>query len=400
MIRLSLAPLLAIAIANPLAAAAQDADARGAPPEVDAAGAPVLLARYPLDGDARDAVGRADGRAVQTVPAPDRRGAPTGALAFDGNARVELGVRVEPARLTLAAWVAPARFGHELVVFSKRSGADAPAPYLELRVEPDGRPAFTLPGARPQAVRAGRPLPAGRFTHLAATFDGRRAALYVDGVLAGEAFLAPFQPARGPAFLGARPDPAGQRARPNTGFEGRIDDVRLYREAIDAGDAARLAEARPAPEPPAPPAPPPPSDREAGARLARLDRLLARFDAACAERDRALLARVEARAVEVLDDLQREAAAARGPGARERRVRLEHAAAELSALQGRTDPSSLSRKRAALVALSEHAWHALVGALDGNEGWSARGGAGRDDRGDRDERDERDERDGDGGRWP
>lgn len=68
-----------------------------------------LVASFPLDGDARDALGGAGGTLGGTRPAEDRNGNPRGALAFSGKDHADLGVRVEPERFGLAVWIRPSR---------------------------------------------------------------------------------------------------------------------------------------------------------------------------------------------------------------------------------------------------------------------------------------------------
>jgi hypothetical protein len=203
-----------------------------------------------------------------------------------------------------------------------------------------------------------------RWTHVAATFDGDRAVLYVDGQADAEGTLEPFDAPRGPVFLGARPEASGDRARPKTGFDGRIDEVSLWRGAAP-DEAIALAA----------------SEREGSGRrgrdpeqslLVKVDRMIARYDAACVRRDPAALAREEASVVGELEDVARRD--------RDAAPRVRRASGELQALRGRTDAMSLDKKRAALFELGDGLWNDLARELDDDR---------RDDR-----RDRRDDRDG------
>jgi hypothetical protein len=328
------------------------------------------VAWYPLDGDARDAVGDADGKVVGKVrPAEDRGGDPEGAVALGGRDYVDLGARVEPERFTIAAWVLPGRVDRDLVIFSKWSSAPGPRDrWLELRVDAGGRVALAIPGGaggRPQQLRSTRALAAGRWAFLAATFDGGQAVLYVDGQPDAEGALQPFEPSRGPAFLGARPDSSGKRARVGTFFEGRLDDVRFYPGSLADAEIAALFQERgrdrPAPGPGPGPSPSPDDDGEAAAFLVKVDRLVARFDAAVGGRSASKLAQLEQRMVNELEAGERAARA-------ERNGRIggfiRRALNELQAARGRTDAVSLDRKRGALSGLAEALWSDLAQDLD------------------------------------
>jgi hypothetical protein len=322
------------------------------------------IAWFPLDGDAEDAAGGPPGAVVGDVrPAEDRQGDPRGAMAFGGRAHVDLGPRVEPETLTLAAWVRPTKLDREGVIVSKLSPA-ARAPrdrWLELRLEPGGRVTFVVPGVRSQLVRSTRPLAVGRWAHVAATFDGERATLYVDGVPEAEAALLPFDAARGPAFLGARPEAGGKRAKLGSGLQGRLDDVRLYRGALSDRDVRDLADERRRPGPPR--GDDDRRDRDDDASpLVRVGRLLTAYDAAVSARDARRIARAEERIADGLAELEADARAARAAPAVVQRLR--RAAAELEAQRGRLDALSLDRKRAALTGLAEALWDDLAHDLD------------------------------------
>jgi hypothetical protein len=362
MIRRTLATL---ALALPLLAAAQprpDSD-RGPGPGPDARGA-ALVARYSLDGHAREAVAGADGALVGTRPAEDRDGAPTGALAFAGKDHVDLGARVEPERLAIAAWVRPTRAEREQVIFSKATTArGAREKNLELRLDAFGRLVLVVPNANPfaKSVTTERRLVSGRWAHVAATYDGAVGSLYVDGVLAGQARIDPFEASRGPAFVGARPDASGKRSRSPAAFDGRMDELRIYRGALAAEEVAALARGT---DPGAPPRPPPAHDDDDDASevlLVKVGKLLLRHDVACARRDAEGVARAQAKLVSVLQEAERDARRDRN---RELADELRDTAAEIQRGQGRTDAMSLDRVRGVLVRLTDGLWSDLARELD------------------------------------
>jgi hypothetical protein len=329
-----------------------------------------LVAHYPLDrGEFRDAAGSADGRPSAPIrAAEDRRGNPAGAVALGGREYVDLGAQAEPEQFTLAAWVRLARVDREMVIFSKLSTAFGPRDrWLELRVERGGRVVLELPyaGARVTVFRTVRPLAPGRWAHVAATFDGERAVLYLDGQMEGETLMAAFEASRGPAFLGARPDGGGRRGRLGTFLEGRLDEVRVYRGALPAAAVAVLAErAPPVPVPsPGPGRPGHGDDEEASTELlVRVGQALVRFDAAVARRDPSRVGQAEERALQALEQGADELRGDRTAGPLVQRIR--HTAQELRDLRGRYDALSLDRKRSALASLADTLWNDLAQDLD------------------------------------
>lgn len=315
------------------------------------------VAVYPLDGDAREALNGADGALAGTRPAENRDGVPRAALAFAGKDHVDLGVRTEPERFSLAVWVRPSK-SRAMVIFSKLSTrAETRDRWLELRTDPFGRVVLEVPNdsAFENSVSAPERLAPNRWTHVAATFDGDRAALYLDGALAGEARVAPFEASRGPAFLGARPDPQGRRAR-QAAFEGRLDDLRIFRGALSPEEVVALARAEE--RPPAPPGRGGDDDVDGNVLLLRVDRALARYDAACVAGDAQRLARTEERIAADLED------GARASRDREVVERVRYVVRELEGGRGQLDPMSLDRKRGALHALSEALWNDLARDMD------------------------------------
>jgi hypothetical protein len=321
-------------------------------------GPAAAVAVYPLDGDAREALGGSEGALAGAKAAADRAGNPAGALAFGGKAHVDLGTRAAPGRFSLSLWVRPARAAREQVIFSKVSSPPGVRErWLELGLDSLGRAVLSLPSAGQARVfaRSTQRLASGRWSHLAATWDGERAALYLDGAPAGAALLEPFAESAGPTFLGARPDATGRRARLAPLFDGQLDDVRIFRGALGEDEVALLARTEERPRPP------PGRDDEDGddLLLVRVGKLLVRYDAACARRDPDRIAKVEERIARELEEATR---AARGD--RELVARLREVTRELERERGQHDAVSLDRKRSALASLASALWDDLARELD------------------------------------
>jgi hypothetical protein len=102
----------------------------------------------------------------------------------------------------------------------------------------DGRLAYCGPGA---PVRSDVSLPAGQWTHVAASYDGRRVALYANGrqVAQGALALAPAPNAQ--LQIAAR----GKEGWGGTGYAGRVAGLTVSNEAQDAAGIARSAARRP-----------------------------------------------------------------------------------------------------------------------------------------------------------
>ncbi len=343
-----------------------------------------LVASYPFDGDTVDEVSRIPATALGTRPFEGHDGRRDGALWFDGaRATVNLRAQLQPARFTLSAWVRPEAVDRVQAIISKVR--NLPGHYqknFELRLIPGGKLFLYVPsGASWDVVEGVRPLPAGRWTHVAATYDGARAQLYVDGVLDGAPLAVRYEQTTTETFVGARPEGGGRDGRRPSGptflFAGAIDEVRIWDRALTSDEiliaAGRMA---PPPEParpppfarPGPPFGPPPGgpgfadDDDGGvneALLVRAGNLLLRHDLACVRGDADAVARVQAR---ILAFLQEAEHAARND--RELEKQLRWSAGEVHRFKGRLDAMSLDRVRTALTRLSDELWNDLAPELD------------------------------------
>jgi len=209
------------------------------PPQTQSAEAPQPIAQWSFDGQdpelARDtAGGRHPGRIrdAKRVKVGDGH-----ALVFDGQSGVVECAETErltiDRELTLCAWVWPDRVPTTHVGLAGKSQA-----HFAMTFHRDRRLYFFV-NAGSNKVSA--PLPVGRWSHVAATFDGLKLRLYLDGDLAAEAESKSAKINPGGTFtigrVASRPEysPIGT-------WPGRIDQVRLYDRALDAETIARQHE--------------------------------------------------------------------------------------------------------------------------------------------------------------
>ena len=126
--------------------------------------------------------------------------------------------------LTVAAWINPDRITGTQSIARKRF--DGGSSFV---VAIDGRKlvfALKLAGGKTVGIAAGG-LTAGKFTHVAATYDGKDAILYVDGVAAAKAHaVGKIAPGAGPIFIGN--DASGRE------MKGIVDSVWLNTLAAPA----------------------------------------------------------------------------------------------------------------------------------------------------------------------
>ncbi|MFG0261602.1 MAG: LamG-like jellyroll fold domain-containing protein [Novipirellula sp. JB048] len=141
---------------------------------------------------------------------------------------------------TLEAWVNPAQVAGHRGLIAKTQQSEF-AFFMN-----EGVPQFDVHLAgRYHSARATDVLPVGRWSHLAGVYDGAEVKLYIDGVLVGsKAASGKRTKNQLPLFIGADPDTQG---RPTRAFLGKIDEVRVSRQAIYTSDFKPLR--RLAPEP-------------------------------------------------------------------------------------------------------------------------------------------------------
>ncbi|WP_406553033.1 LamG-like jellyroll fold domain-containing protein [Streptomyces sp. YS-3] len=164
----------------------------------------------------------------ELVPVTGSEGHAETALRLTGNgAHVGLG---DPAALrfggkpySIEAWVKPT--AHDAPVLA-RSGE-----YL-LGLDSAGAVSLTHDGA-PSVLKSTATLPTDVYTHVAATFDGTTAKLYVNGKPAGSGAL-PFTPATGADTLIGKNSSSGT----DDHFEGDLDEIRVWNRVRSATELA------------------------------------------------------------------------------------------------------------------------------------------------------------------
>lgn len=208
-----------------------------------------LIGYWPLDGDATDASGNGlDGTINGNVTVvEDRNGNADSAMLFPGEEASHVSIADDPQLniiedMTLAAWVmadAAMQGVNNGRIFSKQAGGGArswnintenatlPASF---QISPDGASIIAVDGD---------PLPTGEWAHIAGVYrQGKAIEVYLNGQLSAtndvgvpdEQFSANGQP----ALIGAR------NACGNCGWLGAIDDVVIYKRALEADEIGLL----------------------------------------------------------------------------------------------------------------------------------------------------------------
>ncbi len=218
--------------------------ARGHEPERYAAGEADkgLVAHYPLDGDARDAVGRNDGRVVGARPAEGRSGEASGALRLDGRRDQVVvphkeGLDFADGEFTVALWFRTQQPAQRYLVakdYGPRRrfwGISVCGATVE-----QGVAALVHDGTTTSSLRTPHDFADGRWHHVAFVRDtaARRLKLYVDGVLRVEA------EDKSGSVSNDAPVLIGDIATPGYRFDGCLDDARFYNRALSAEEVRTL----------------------------------------------------------------------------------------------------------------------------------------------------------------
>ena len=190
--------------------------------------------------------GRLDGTINGATWADGRSG---GALRFDGvndwvSVPDDAALRLSNA-VTVEAWVNPADADTwQTVLLKERPGG---LTYALYRSWADGAPSATVNngGTRDVHTAAASPLPLNAWSHLAFTYDGGTARLYVNGdEVASQAVAGPLVTGAGVLGIG------GNTVWANEFFAGLIDEVYVYNRALTPAEIQQDMEAGiPDPEP-------------------------------------------------------------------------------------------------------------------------------------------------------
>ncbi len=206
---------------------------------------PPALAHWMLDETAGaiayDARGNHDGQVIGG--SAWSLGQVIGALEMDGhddyiNVFSHDDFKVTEA-LTISAWVRPDSFnsGSDVNVIMRKGEGNPNNWQFAIK---DGRPTLFLDTYDDYGIKGNTTLSAGQWYHLAATWDGRTARLFVNGQPDnghGATHHAPIGTDDRPIYIGGRSGAAGYDR-----FDGRIDDVRFYNRAISAAEVKVMYE--------------------------------------------------------------------------------------------------------------------------------------------------------------
>ena len=218
-----------------------------------------LVGYWPLDGDATDASGNGfDGTINGAVePAPDRMGYPDSAMLFPPDAGSHINVGDHPefqitGEITLAAWV----FLHgdtenNCRIIAKGGGSGQRSWNLNIEEQAGGvaYPAtfqISDTGAASLSLNDTESLPTDQWAHVAGVYrPGQAMEIYVNGRLRATKTSDVPSAQHGdnglPVLIGARSGCG------NCGWDGFIDEARVYNRALSAADIQELYEFHPAP---------------------------------------------------------------------------------------------------------------------------------------------------------
>ena len=190
---------------------------------------------------ARDSAGSTTGNLIDMASNQwSRNSAKIGnsSLRFDGgNERVSLGnVNLSGNRVSFMGWINPSNIssnngegrilskatniqadGHVWMLSTDQNGSDLIVPRVRLNINGN---TTTLLGNNASAIAN------DQWAHIAATYTGEQLRLYLNGVLVGVTAL------QGNVSVSSAPVAIGNQPQGGRGFEGLIDDVCLFDEAI------------------------------------------------------------------------------------------------------------------------------------------------------------------------
>lgn len=131
--------------------------------------------------------------------------------------------------LTASLWVNAAELRNNTVLFGIQHENPGWTTPMFGMYSAEGRVVFGMwlnGGKGKTLVEAPKSLPLKTWTHLAGTYDGKTARLYINGALAAE------KPAQGPVTRNGQPLLIGQGLGAKPSLKGRIGELRLYRRAL------------------------------------------------------------------------------------------------------------------------------------------------------------------------
>jgi hypothetical protein len=194
---------------------------------------------------ARDASGWGnDGALVGLAPASAwvSAGRAGGALSVQGNGSVEVPASdsidsIESA-VTVAAWVFLEGTVVEYGTAISRQVGTTYEQYYHLAINAQDRPTMYITTGRKIFLQGPTAVPRGTWVHLAGTYDGASARLYLEGAeVASTPQSGAFGVDHNPVVISGNVDAVNDRAE---SFPGRLDEVMLYRRGLGADEIARL----------------------------------------------------------------------------------------------------------------------------------------------------------------
>ena len=216
-----------------------------------------LIGYWPLDGDAVDASGSGfNGTITKVTPVPDRLGHASSAMSFTGAAdsAIDVGDPVPlqiTGPMTLAAWVRLNKTDtNNGRIIAKSAAAGARSWSLNIEATSGGvtfPPTFQIgisSGASNLTVGGPKPLPTDEWAHIAGVYrPGEALEVYVNGEL--QATSKTGIPASQHSKNSQTVLIGNRHGATNCGWDGLIDEARIYTRALSPSDVKELVSGRP-----------------------------------------------------------------------------------------------------------------------------------------------------------
>lgn len=208
-----------------------------------------LLAHYPFNGNANDVSGNSlSGTVNGATPALSKSGTQNGALSFDGtDDNVELGQSINfgTNNFTLCALVKPnfinsTGYHHILTKGVTSSGVPSEVGYsLMIRT---GKLCFFVFGGEPKRGVMDIAIPVNEWSFITAVRNGTKLSVYMNGVLVGTAIDSYLTNTNSNLPLNFASGAYGDSPTRRYFFNGVLDEIRVYNQALEAWQIHELAE--------------------------------------------------------------------------------------------------------------------------------------------------------------
>ena len=218
-----------------------------------------LVGYWPADGNAKDAVGDSHGKAIRSPKKPpavgpeppvsikytaDRRGAAR--MAFDFRDTWDF-VRVPDSKtldtddaFTLSAWVKPSKRHHGYLIL-KHGRTPNQSDYALSFIIRDRIHFAMYNGADHQGFDSKSPLPMGKWTHVAVTFNRPKIEMFLNGKLHAS-FTSRIKHTNRDEYDNDDVTIGGWSSGGDT-FDGVMDDVAIWKRALSAAEVSQVFEA-------------------------------------------------------------------------------------------------------------------------------------------------------------